>query len=149
MKLSEIGMPKGANKKNKRVGRGQGSGHGKTSCRGEKGQMSRSGHKKGGSYIGFEGGQMPLMRRLPKRGFTNIFREELQIVNISQLNIFKENEVVDLNSLKEKGIVKEQVNAVKILGDGELKKALTVKSVKFSKSAIKKIQDAGGKIENA
>lgn len=145
MKLSEIGSPKGANKKSKRRGLGQGSGHGKTSCRGQKGQMCRSGR---GTYIGFEGGQMPLMRRIPKRGFNNPFNSKYQIVNLTQLNIFKSDEIIDLAILETKGLIKNKNKLVKILGEGEIKKALTIKAHKFSKSAIKKIQESGGKIEH-
>ncbi|MBC7087052.1 MAG: 50S ribosomal protein L15 [Tissierellales bacterium] len=130
----------------KRLGRGIGSGHGKTSGKGHKGQNARSG---GGVRPGFEGGQMPLFRRTPKRGFTNIFAKEYAIVNLSDLNRFEENTVVTPEILLEEGIVKLNKNKVgiKILGDGELDVKLTVKAHKFSKSAAEKIEACGGKAE--
>jgi large subunit ribosomal protein L15 len=133
---------KGASKKRKRVGRGPGSGHGKTSTRGNKGQKSRSGG--GNPYIGFEGGQMPIYRRLPKRGFTNIFKKEINVVNLDQLNIFEENEEVNIESLKSKGLIRKNSKAVKLLGNGEVSKKLTVKLDAISKSAKKKLEEAGG-----
>ena len=130
----------------KRLGRGIGSGIGKTSGNGHKGQNARSG---GGVRVGFEGGQMPLIRKLPRRGFTNAdFKKQYSIVNLSELNKFEENAVVDSNSLIEKGILsKIEEYGVKILGNGKLEKALTIKANKFSESAVKKIKKAGGKIE--
>ncbi len=130
----------------KRLGRGIGSGLGKTSGKGHKGQNARSG---GGVRVGFEGGQMPLVRKLPRRGFNNAnFKKQYSIVNISDLNKFDENAVVDCNTLIEKGILsKVEEYGVKILGNGKLEKALTVKANKFSESALKKIKKAGGTIE--
>ncbi|WP_423900770.1 50S ribosomal protein L15, partial [Eggerthia catenaformis] len=127
-----------------RVGRGTSSGSGKTSGRGQKGQGARSG---GGKKPGFEGGQTPLFRRLPKRGFTNINRKEYAIVNVEALNNFEANSVVDTESLINAGLVKKELDGVKILGNGELKVALTVKAKKFSASAVKAIEAAGGKTE--
>lgn len=130
----------------KRLGRGIGSGVGKTSGKGHKGQNARSG---GGVRVGFEGGQMPLIRKLPRRGFTNAdFKKVYTIVNVSDLNRFDENSVVDANAIVEKGIVsKIEKYGVKVLGNGKLEKALTVKANKFSETAKKKIQDAQGKFE--
>lgn len=130
--------------KKKRVGRGIGSGMGKTSTRGTKGQNSRSG---GGVRPGFEGGQMPLFRRMPKRGFTNIWSTEYSIVNFGELDVFDNGDVVDLNSLIEKGIVRRNAENIKILGDGEINKKLSVKANKISKSAKEKIEKAGGSAE--
>ncbi len=144
MKLEELKSPPGANKKPKRVGRGIGSGHGKTSTRGHKGQKARSG---GGIRLGFEGGQMPLQRRLPKRGFTNIFKKEYAIVNVRDLNCFDDGAVVTVDSLKEAGLVKKVNNGVKILGDGDLEKKLTVKVNKVSQQAAEKITARCGKVE--
>lgn len=143
MKLSDLSPIPGSKKKNKRVGRGSGSGHGKTSCRGHKGQKSRSG---GGTRIGFEGGQMPLHRRLPKRGFTNIFRKQYGIVNLAALDGLSNSEVTP-EVLIEKGLIKDIKDGIKVLGDGEIKKPLTVKAHAFSSSAKEKIIKAGGKIE--
>ena len=130
----------------KRLGRGIGSGLGKTSGKGHKGQNARSG---GGVRVGFEGGQMPLMRKLPRRGFNNAnFKKQYSIVNLAVLNKFDENAVVDSNALIEKGILsKIEEYGVKILGNGKLEKALTIKANKFSESAVKKIKKAGGSIE--
>ncbi|MFQ5646249.1 MAG: 50S ribosomal protein L15 [bacterium] len=144
MKLHELQPAAGARKKRKRLGRGPGSGHGKTSCRGHKGQKARSG---GGVRIGFEGGQMPLSRRLPKRGFTNIFKKEYQIVNIAELNRFEEDAEVDPGLLKEHGVIKKASRLVKILGTGTLEKRLTVKVHKLSQTAVDKITAAGGQVE--
>jgi large subunit ribosomal protein L15 len=144
MKLSELRAPRGSKKKRRRVGRGPGSGRGKTSGRGHKGQKSRAGSKKN---IGFEGGQMPLIRRLPKRGFRSKFPVIWQEVNVERLNQFKDNEVIDLKKLKEKGIIKTLKRRVKVLGKGELKVPLTVRAHKFSKSAKEKIEKAKGKVE--
>jgi large subunit ribosomal protein L15 len=142
--LNTLAPAKGANRKNKRVGRGIGSGHGKTSTRGYKGQKSRS-----GSSIrpGFEGGQMPLHRRLPKRGFNNVFRKEYTIVNLDTLSQFEPGASVAPETLLEKGIVKKLRDGIKILGNGELKHAVNVRAHKFSKGAAEKIQSAGGTIE--
>ena len=144
MKLHEIQAPPGANKRTKRVGRGPGSGHGKTSTRGHKGQKSRSG---GGVRPGFEGGQMPFQRRLPKRGFTNIFKKEYAIVNIQDLNIFDDGTEVTIELLQEAGMVKGVKDGVKILGNGELEKQLTVKDHRFSKQAEEKISPGVAKAE--
>ena len=144
MKLNELQPSKGATKKRKRIGRGPGSGHGKTACRGTKGQNSRSG---GGVPPGFEGGQMPLKRRLPKRGFTNIFKNRFAIVNIKDLNRFEKNAYVDASALLDSGIVNKVYDGIKILGDGTIDRPLTLKAHKFSKSAKEKIELAGGKVE--
>ncbi len=146
MKLKEIGIPYGARRKKKRVGRGSGSGHGKTSTRGHKGLKARSGS--GGKLrLGFEGGQMPLIRRVPKRGFNSFSKVENQVINIEQLNHFRKDETVDLNKMRESNLIKTMNKPVKILGDGEMKKALTVYAHSFSKSAMDKIVKAGGKAE--
>ncbi len=142
--LNQLKPSKGANRKAKRIGRGIGSGHSKTATRGYKGQLSRSGTT---MRAGFEGGQMPLHRRLPKRGFTNIFRKEYAVVNLDQLAAFKAGTQVDPEVLKEKGIVKNLQDGLKILGGGELKNAIKVRAHKFSKSAVEKIEKAGGTIE--
>jgi len=134
----------GANRKNKRVGRGMGSGHGKTSARGYKGQLSRSGAS---MRPGFEGGQMPLYRRLPKRGFKNIFRKEYAVVNLEKLSGFDAGARVDPDLLKSKGIVRNLRDGLKVLGVGELPHALHVCAHKFSKSAVEKIEKAGGRVE--
>lgn len=144
MNLSELKSPAGANKRKKRVGRGIGSGHGKTSCRGHKGQKARSG---GGVRPGFEGGQMPLQRRIPKRGFTNIFKKEYALVNVGDLNIFDDGTEVTIETLKQAGLVKKIGDGVKLLGDGELEKTLTVKINKVSKQAEEKVVAKGGKVE--
>lgn len=144
MNLHELSPVEGARHSRKRVGRGTGSGHGKTSGRGNKGQNARSG---GGVRPGFEGGQTPLFKRLPKRGFTNVNRKEYAIVNLEQLNVFKDNAVVTLELLVKNGLVKNEYDGVKVLGNGKLEKKLTVKAQKFSKSAEKAIVEAGGKIE--
>lgn len=144
MKLEEMKSPSGANKRTKRVGRGMGSGHGKTSTRGHKGQKARSG---GGTRLGFEGGQMPLQRRIPKRGFTNIFRKEYAIVNVNDLNCFDDGTVVTVAMLRDAGLVKKVNAGVKLLGDGELEKKLTVQLNKCSRQAEEKIIARGGKFE--
>jgi large subunit ribosomal protein L15 len=142
MNLSNIRAPKKANENKKRVGRGMGSGMGKTSTRGHKGQRSRSGSR---MMRGFEGGQMPLHRRVPKRGFTNIFREEYNIVNLEKLADLGEN-TINPDVLRKAGVISTK-RKLKILGDGELKSAITVQAHKFSKSAQEKITKAGGKFE--
>ncbi|MTK12942.1 MAG: 50S ribosomal protein L15 [Clostridiaceae bacterium] len=144
MKLHELRPAEGARKAPKRVGRGTGSGLGRNAGKGEKGQKSRSG---GGVRLGFEGGQMPLYRRLPKRGFTNIFAKEYAEINVERLNIFEDGTEITPELLLEKGIVKKAKNGVKILGNGELQKKLTVKAAKFTKAAAEKIEAAGGKVE--
>ncbi|MBI4710131.1 MAG: 50S ribosomal protein L15 [Nitrospirae bacterium] len=143
MRLSDLSPAPGSTKKPKRVGRGIGSGHGKTSCKGHKGQKARTGSGKG---AGFEGGQMPLQRRLPKRGFTNIFKKQHSIVNLKSLSGLSET-VITPEILLEKGLIKNIKDGVKILGDGELKGALTVKAHFFSDSAREKIISAGGSAE--
>lgn len=144
MKLHEIKAPVGATKAPKRKGRGTASGQGKTGGRGMNGQNSRSG---GGVRLGFEGGQMPLYRRLPKRGFTNIWATEYAIINVDDLNKFEAGTTVTPEMLKEAGIIKKMQDGVKVLGNGELAKNVSVKAHKFSKTAIEKIEAAGGKAE--
>lgn len=144
MRLEDLKPATGATRKVKRVGRGPGSGAGKTASKGHKGQKARSGGVKG---AGFEGGQMPLQRRIPKRGFTNIFRKEYAIVNLSALEKMGETGPVTPEMLVQKGLIKDLKKEVKILGVGELKSKLTVRAHKFSKSALDKIQAAGGKAE--
>ncbi|MFA5527728.1 MAG: 50S ribosomal protein L15 [Peptostreptococcales bacterium] len=144
MKLHELRPAEGSITKPKRKGRGPSSGLGKTSGRGSNGQNSRSG---GGTRPGFEGGQMPLYRRIPKRGFTNIFKKQWTLVNIEDLNLFEENTVITPELLIEAGLIKKVVDGVKVLGDGELNKKLTIQANKFSKSAVEKIESAGGKAE--
>ena len=143
MKLSELHASKGANKPVTRKGRGIGSGNGKTAGFGSKGQKARSGVKK----AGFEGGQMPLQRRLPKVGFNNIFATPYTTVKISDLEKFEAGSVIDAEALKAKGIIKKAPNGVKVLGNGELTKAVTVKVAAYSASAKEKIEQAGGKAE--
>lgn len=144
MKLNEMKPNAGARFVSKRIGRGQGSGNGKTSGKGQKGQNSRSG---GGVAIGFEGGQTPFFKRMPKRGFTNYTRKEYVCVNVEQLNEFEDGVTVDYEALKAAGLVKKHLDGVKILGNGKLEKKLTVKAEKFSKTALKAIEEAGGKAE--
>ncbi|MFA6627360.1 MAG: 50S ribosomal protein L15 [Bacilli bacterium] len=144
MNLQNLTPNQGARHSKKIVGRGIGSGMGKTSTRGTKGQNSRSG---GGVRPGFEGGQTPLFKRIPKRGFTNVNRKDYAIVNVEELNVFTKSEEVTFASLREKGLVNKQFDGLKILGNGKLTVSLTVKANKFSKSAEKSIVDAGGKIE--
>ena len=143
MKLDEL-KPAQVNTKRTRVGRGVGSGIGKTSGRGHKGQKARSG---GGVRRGFEGGQTPLARRLPKRGFTNFNRKEYAIVNVETLNRFEDGATVNAAALIEAGIINKELSGLKVLGNGELTKKLTVEAVKFSKSAKEAIEKAGGKVE--
>ncbi|MDP2681838.1 MAG: 50S ribosomal protein L15 [Deltaproteobacteria bacterium] len=142
--LNKLHAPSGATKKRKRVGRGEGSGHGKTAGKGNKGQKARTG---GSTKLGYEGGQTPLHRRLPKRGFTNKFKKTYDIVNIERLSVFNKGDVVDAEALTAKGIVKNIKDGIKILGDGEIKIPLTVKADKFTAAAVKKIEAAGGKAE--
>ena len=144
MKLHELSPAPGSVKKAYRVGRGAGSGNGKTAGKGHKGQNARSG---GGVRPGFEGGQMPLQRRIPKRGFNNIFATVYSTVNVSDLECFEDGTVVDVNVLKEAGLVKKVNDGVKVLGNGELTKKLTVNAAAFSASAKEKIEKAGGKAE--
>nr|WP_298573375.1 50S ribosomal protein L15 [uncultured Mogibacterium sp.] len=144
MRLHELKAAEGATKARKRRGRGQGTGLGTTGGRGMNGQNSRSG---GGVRLGFEGGQMPLYRRIPKRGFNNRFAKEYAEVNIADLNKFEDGAVVDFDLMLQSGLVKQVKDGVKVLGNGELEKKLTVKAEKFSKSAAEKIEKAGGKAE--
>lgn len=144
MKLHELSPAPGSNTKAFRKGRGNGSGSGKTAGKGHKGQNARSG---GGVRPGFEGGQMPLQRRIPKRGFNNIFATRYTAINVSALNRFEDGAVVDTNALMEAGLVKKALDGVKILGNGELTKKLTVKVAAYSASAKQKIEEAGGKAE--
>jgi large subunit ribosomal protein L15 len=144
MNLHELSPAAGSNTKAYRKGRGNGSGNGKTGGRGQKGQWARSG---GGVRVGFEGGQMPLTRRIPKRGFHNIFAKPLEAVNVSVLDKFEDGAVVDVQALLEKGILSKCEYGVKILGNGTISKKLTVKASAFSASAKEKIEAAGGKAE--
>lgn len=145
MKLHELEKNIGAKHSKKRVGRGSGSGLGKTSGRGQKGQKARSG---GSINPVFEGGQLPLYRRLPKRGFSNYpFKKEYAVINLSDLNVFEDGTVVTPALLKEKGIVKKQLSEIKVLGEGQLDKKITVQAHKFSKSALDKINESGSKAE--
>ena len=144
MKLSELSPAPGSVKETKRKGRGIGTGNGKTAGRGHKGQKARSG---GGVRVGFEGGQMPLARRIPKRGFNNIFAKPLEFVNVSALNKFDDGAVVDAQALLAAGILSKCTYGVKILGNGELTKKLTVNAAAFSETAKQKIEAAGGKTE--
>lgn len=144
MKLHELKPAAGSKKAPKRIGRGTGSGTGKNAGKGMKGQNSRSG---GGVRPGFEGGQMPLYRLIPKRGFTNIFAKEYAELNVDRLNVFENGTEVTEALLLEKRIISKVNDGVKILGNGGLEKSLTVKATKFSKSAIEKIEAAGGKVE--
>ena len=144
MKLHELSKPIGSTKNTKRKGRGTATGQGKTGGRGMNGQKSRSG---GGVRLGFEGGQMPLYRRIPKRGFTNIFRKEWSVMNVSDLNCFEDGTEITPELLVKEGKVKQVKAGVKILGEGDLEKKLTVKANKISKAAIEKIEAAGGKAE--
>lgn len=144
MNLHELKPAKGSRTVAKRKGQGIGSGNGKTAGRGQKGQKARSG---GGVRPGFEGGQMPLQQRVPKRGFTNVFKTQWAIVNVSDLNTFAADTVVTPELLIEKGIIKKIADGVKVLGNGELEVKLTVKAHKFSKSAVEKIEALGGTVE--
>ena len=144
MKIEELGPRPGAKKDRKRVGRGAGSGHGKTACRGEKGQRSRAGGAKG---PGFEGGQMPLIRRIPKRGFVNIFRKEFSLINLRDLDRIEGVDTITPEVLFDEGMVKKLGDGIKVLGQGELKRAFTIQAHKFSKGAVQKIEAAGGKAE--
>lgn len=144
MKLNELAPAPGSAKAPFRKGRGIGSGNGKTAGKGHKGQNARSG---GGVRPGFEGGQMPLSRRIPKRGFTNIFAKSIACINVGALNRFEEGAVVDEEALRKAGLVKKSLDGVKILGNGEVEKKLTVKAAAFSAAAKQKIEAAGGKAE--
>jgi large subunit ribosomal protein L15 len=143
MRLDELTPPKGARKKAKRVGRGIGSGHGKTACKGHKGQNARSGR---GTKAGFEGGQMPLQRRLPKRGFRSPFKKQFAIIHVGDLNRFPKDTVVELNLLIQSGLLRKE-EPVKLLSDGELQHPLTVRVHQVSKAALKKVESASGRVE--
>jgi large subunit ribosomal protein L15 len=143
MKLDGLKPPKGARKKRKRVGRGIGSGHGKTACRGAKGQNARSGR---GTKSGFEGGQMPLQRRLPKRGFRNPFKKQPSIIHLKELNRFPKDTMVDPDLLYQTGLIKKR-DLVKLLSDGELQHALTIRVHQVSKAALKKVETVSGRVE--
>ena len=144
MKMHELSPVPGSNRDVKRIGRGHGSGNGKTAGKGHKGQKARAGR---GQRPGFEGGQMPLQRRVPKRGFNNIFATKYATVNVSALEVFEDGAVVDTEALKSKGLIKKALDGVKILGNGACSKKLTVKAAAFSESAKQKIEAAGGKAE--
>jgi large subunit ribosomal protein L15 len=144
MKLGALKPPEGSKRRKKRVGRGIGSGHGKTACRGTKGQRSRSGK---GIRPGFEGGQMPLQRRVPKRGFTNIFKKKFALVNLRDLNRFEANSIVDVETLRKAGLVKKVHDGVKILGKGRITVPLTLRVHRVTKGATEKILAAEGRIE--
>lgn len=144
MKLHELTKVPGSTQEAKRIGRGHGSGNGKTAGKGHKGQKARAGH---GMRPGFEGGQMPLQRRVPKRGFNNIFAEEIVAINLSSLNKFEDGAVIDANSLKEAGVIKCSCAKIKVLSNGEISKKFTVKANAFSEAAKAKIEAAGGKAE--
>ena len=142
--IHDLSPSAGARKKRKRIGRGPGSGHGKTSCRGHKGQKSRSG---GGVARGFEGGQMPLQRRLPKRGFNNIFKKEYALINLGDLSRFEANTILDFEILKNAGLVKREKDGIKLLGSGEISHPLVLKVQKVSRTAKEKVEAAGGRVE--
>lgn len=144
MNLHELSPAVGSKKESKRIGRGHGSGWGKTAGKGHKGQKARSG---GSIRPGFEGGQMPLQRRVPKRGFNNIFAKKIAIVNLGALNAFEDGSVVDAAALINAGIIKKELDGVKVLSNGKLSKKLTVKASAFSETAKQKIEEAGGKAE--
>lgn len=144
MNLLDISRVRSTNKRKKRIGRGESSGHGKTSCRGHKGQKARSGYS---AKPYFQGGSMPLVRRVPKRGFHNIFRKQYAVVNVQDLNVFNDGETVDINILRERGMVGKIVDGFKVLGNGKLTKKLVVKAQKFTGAAREKISSAGGSVE--
>ena len=144
MKMHELSPAFGSTKEAKRIGRGHGSGNGKTAGKGHKGQKARAGH---GMRPGFEGGQMPLQRRIPKRGFNNIFAEEWIVINLSALEVFEDGATVDAAALADKGIVKKASLPIKVLANGKLTKKLTVKANAFSAAAAEKINSVGGKAE--
>jgi large subunit ribosomal protein L15 len=143
MKLDELTPPKGARRKVKRVGRGTGSGHGKTACKGHKGQNARAGR---GTKAGFEGGQMPIQRRLPKRGFHSPFKKQFAIIHVGDLNRFPKDTVVEPQLLVQSGLLRKE-ETVKLLSDGELQHPLTIRVHRVSKAALKKVESASGKVE--
>jgi len=142
--IYQLAPAKGSKQKRKRIARGQGSGHGKTACRGHKGQKSRSG---GGPRPGFEGGQMPLQRRLPKRGFTNIFKKRYNIINIKDLDRFEINSKIDFDTLKSKGLIRNKIKEIKLLAKGEITKPISIQVNKISIAARKKVESVGGMVE--
>ena len=142
-RLNNLHPPKGSKKNKKRVGRGNASGHGVTAGRGDNGQKSRSGYSR---RFGFEGGQTPLIKRIPKRGFNNPFRKEYEIINVYQLNNFKKKNI-KLKDLRESGLISRNAELIKVLGDGEIDKAINIEAHKFSKSAKEKIEKEGGKVK--
>jgi large subunit ribosomal protein L15 len=144
MRVHDLAPLKGSRKKRKRVGRGLGSGHGRTSCRGHKGQKARSG---GSVPPGFEGGQMPIQRRLPKRGFTNLFKKSFAVINVKDLGAFDANSTLDIEILKNAGLVRKVEAGVKVLGKGEISRPLILRVNKVSKTAREKIETAGGTIQ--
>jgi large subunit ribosomal protein L15 len=144
MKIGDLKPAAGSRKRDKRVGRGIGSGHGKTSCKGHKGQKARSGGTKG---PGFEGGQMPLQRRLPKRGFKNIFKVEYAVINLQDIDKIEGLDIITSDVLLERGIIKNFKDGIKVLGNGEIRRPVTIKADAFSASALTKIAAAGGKAE--
>lgn len=144
MRIQELKPADGSRKRRKRVGRGIGSGHGKTSCKGHKGQKSRSGGTKG---PGFEGGQMPLQRRLPKRGFKNYFKKEYAVINLKDISKIEDLDTITPEILIDRGIIKKLKHGLKVLGEGEINRPITIKAVAFSASAISKIAAVGGKAE--
>lgn len=144
MKLNELKPNEGARRNRKRVGRGTSSGYGKTAGRGQKGQLARTGGK---TRLGFEGGQMPLFRRMPKRGFNNVNRKEYAIINLADLNKFEDGSEVTIDALKSAGLVKKELDGVKLLANGEVKVKLTVKVNKVSEAAKKAVEAAGGTVE--
>lgn len=144
MRIEDLKPADGCRKRNKRVGRGIGSGHGKTSCKGHKGQKARSG---GGKGAGFEGGQMPLQRRIPKRGFKNYFAKEYAVINLKELARIEDSDVITPELLVERGVVRKIKDGIKILGGGEIKRPVTIKAKIFSAAAAAKIAAAGGKAE--
>ncbi len=144
MKLEDLQPAAGSKRRDKRVGRGVGSGHGKTSCKGHKGQKARSGGTKGPA---FEGGQMPLQRRLPKRGFKNHFSVEFAIINLKDINTLEDMDIITPEALLEKGVIKNLKSGLKVLGEGEIQRPVTIKADAFSASALAKIAAAGGKAE--
>jgi large subunit ribosomal protein L15 len=144
MRIEDIRPAEGSTKNKKRVGRGVGSGHGKTSCKGHKGQKARSGGTKG---AGFEGGQMPLQRRVPKRGFKNIFTREYAVVNLDTIDALKEDAVITPELLIEKGVIKKMKDGLKVLASGNIQRPVTIKAHAFSTTAAAKIEAAGGKTE--
>jgi large subunit ribosomal protein L15 len=144
MRLNDLSPSIGSKKKKKRIGRGPGSGHGGTSCKGDKGQKARSGAS---IRPGFEGGQMPLHRRIPKRGFCNIFKKEYEVINIKDLQRFEGTSQIDIETLKKSGLIKSERNLIKLLGDGEVTFPLNIKVHRATRAAVEKVESSGGKVE--